>query len=697
MRILIALSFCLSLLLPATFIQAAGRFPIEVRFENPKQNVKLFKRKKSANVTLDRIVRQQSPFFRLAVDPNTPTAAAMTRDLNLVVGKYNVMRITMTYRTHDLNRGKVKMIAYTMGGKLPGNRVWHVTDAPLDTSNWVQTSTYLTIPQDAKKLHVRLMLDAGSGVVDLKNIRLDALNHNSEQLKPITLNFPQDTARYRTFSPLHLGVNMVFSLPGAYYGTLPVDHPQSQRLAFIKQLHQAGFQAVRFPGGTQSHWYLAGYPKQNKTLLKRKDANNKKQNHSAFPHGHITRWENVRQTFKQAKIKIIYQLNTSTFVDDHGKILPVLENKFTRRLGVADGKDHLQTATNALARDFEKGIFAAGQVDVWELGNEEHAKMTVEQYASIVNAYTRVLMKFDPQTPVCFSGHWEVLKHVDADVVKHLSAETSHYPFAKWPRPYPPQATSDLIQMSQSHVDMGKSCHHYAEHVAAGRRPAHMKLAVTETGIYKYFTYDPFKATSSFAHALAFAGNWPEMISEPIVNIAVLHDLESIFFGSLMYNVKFKPSLRQFSWIKPGEFVSAKPEKPMPGAELKKTFYFPNAYVPMPTTRVVAMLSQMVNTRIAHAPSDPSRQLTGNLIGISDDKVYLFICNPTDKPQRAELNLPASINPLTKGTWQSVQADHVYAVLDSEYREINMEAPNLSQTQNHLLLPACSVNLLIFQ
>ncbi|MBV1952614.1 MAG: hypothetical protein KUG64_10535 [Cycloclasticus sp.] len=225
MRILIALSFCLSLLTTPTSLMATGRFPVEVRFGNPKQNVKLFKRKKTANVTLDRMTKGQSPFFRLAVDPITPTACAMTRDIKLTAGKYSVMHITMTYRTQKLHRGKIKMVAYCLGGKLPGNRVWHVTDAPLDTSNWVQTSSYLTVPQDAKKLHVRLMLDGGSGVLDLKSIYIDALNHNSKQLKPITLNFPQDTASYHTFSPLNLGVNMVFSLGGAYYGTLPENDP----------------------------------------------------------------------------------------------------------------------------------------------------------------------------------------------------------------------------------------------------------------------------------------------------------------------------------------------------------------------------------------------------------------------------------------------------------------------------------------
>ena len=627
----LAICTCFTLLLFLTPCQGADRYPIQINFNKNTAAVKVFKRDKKAHVKLKRMTQEDVNFVRLTVDPATPTPAAITRELNLIPGKNNILRISMTCRTHNLERGHAKMIVYAFGGKLPGNRVWHLTAMPLDTSDWVTATTDLTLPQDSSKLHVRLLLSGGSGVLDLKNITIKALKHTSQSIQAIDLNFPTDQSQYRTFSPLLLGMNMVFTLPGAYHGTLPTDNPKSHRPEFIKHLKQAGIRTIRFPGGTPSHWYPAGYPKQNHELLVIKDQHNKQQHHSTYPHGHVPQWLDVHDTLKEAHIKIIYQLNTSTFVDDQGNIKPVLENKFTRRLGIADGKDHLEEATAALTRDFEKGIFAKGQVDVWELGNEEHAKMTAQQYASIANAYTRILMKYDPNTPVCISGNWhkKVLLHVDKDVVKHLTATTSHYPFSQWPRPNPIQATSDLKQMAQGHVGMPKNCQHYAQQVALGSYPKHMKLAVTETGIYKYFAYDPFKVTASYAHALCFAGNWPELISEPIVNMAVLHDLESPFFGSLMYNVKFKPNLRQFDWIDLNEVPPVKNNKPMPGAELKKTFYFPNTYVPMSITRVTAMLSQMVGSKITRAPSNNARQLTGNLIGLKDNKVYLFICNPT--------------------------------------------------------------------
>lgn len=120
---------------------------------------------------------------------------------------------------------------------------------------------------------------------------------------PVGLIVRTDEAN-NVITAYHSAVNCVFDYPGVHYGTLPTTNPESRRPEYIQALHDAGIRAIRFPGGTFSHWYLPGNPDLTSDLLTLAYKN-------AYPHGHRTRWEDVRDTLKQADIKIIYALNTS--------------------------------------------------------------------------------------------------------------------------------------------------------------------------------------------------------------------------------------------------------------------------------------------------------------------------------------------------------------------------------------------------
>jgi len=647
---------------------------------------KKFQRDKSARVELALVEEDGAKIARLSVSPDTPAVASIDHDLRLPARRGMMCVVSATYRTVNVTGAQAKLVTIARGGKTAGNGRWFATDGIAGTTPWRRETLTRVIPADAKSMKLRLYLAGGSGQILVKSVSVRPLTAADITQPPVRVRIHPDQTLSRP-TALHFAVNAVYHFPGMYDGVLPPSDPRSKRIEFIKALKAAGIRAIRFPGGMACHRYLAESQELTERLaklMKRATGDYEKD----WPRGLYPRWQDVRDTAKLAGIKIIYTFNTSFYADERGGIRPVNDCKFTQKAGLADGKDHSEEAGRALDGLFEKGIFKPGDVDYWEIGNEEFSFMKPDLYANIAAAYTRVLAKRDPGRPICYTGgRWnadliDLLS--ERSVLKQLTGVTSHYPFSRWPRPSPPTATADYEALARADVGFERSLDNFAAAQKTGRIPSHLRKSISETSVYKFFTYDPFRMTCSFAHALAFARNWPALIRHPATDMAVFHDLEATFFGMMMYHVEFNQITRRFEWL--GPHVKRAPNT-------KNRSWFIRQYVLTPTAYVMAMLSRFEGVETVAVETQPDSHLAGALVGRAPGRMLLFISNPQHEPIRLIVPWPAAWSRPTSGTWRMVEADSVYPVLAPEYRRRTLDAPMPSSGRLDVILPPLSVHL----
>lgn len=629
----------------------------------------------------------------LTVPQETPTTASMVRTINLPAADRGVLiKFSGEYQA-DMNAA-VQAVIQPLGGKESGNGDWQTQPLKSKTTGWVPFAIYRTLPTDSTKISVRLMVLRGSGTLRLRNAEVAFMSSSDlPDFETVRLT-PSEKHAAGQVTPFHLGVNVAFWFPGVYYGTLPPSNSDSNRSAFIAELQRAGVRSARFPGGTISHYYLAEgkqYTDEVLALLKRGKTKNVSME---WPKGHYPEWSNVRDALREAGIKIIYELNTSFYVDAQGSLRPICDTKYPKAAGLADGKEHYEEAAAALHRLFDNGTFRPGDVDYWEMGNEEFGKMDVEQYANIVAAYTRVLKKRDPKTPICYTGHWEVEPLLEElGVMDDLTGVTFHYPYSRWPGPSPKIATADYESFSRTDMAITKHLDRFAAKQQSGRFPSHLKRTISETGVYKYWNYDPFRMTCSFAHALAYANNWPQLMSHPSVDMATYHELESPFFGQIMYHMEFDPIARRWDWMDPNVRPQSVDMDYQGGGSARLKVRRPKTYMSMPTTRVMNMLSRFDGATVRLMDISPSGKVVQAMIGMKGAKTMLFLSSPADHPVRVVMDWPDDRPTVSRGTWTLLESDSVYAVLESEYRERLISAPMPKEGRLDILLPARSVSL----
>jgi hypothetical protein len=593
---------------------------------------------------------------------------SVSRSIHLPTDRQCMLEVHWDF-TCPQNDQDVTFVIQFGGGRMAGNGRWQTRALRSITSAWQQ---------------VTMAVDA----VDLRFMNV----HDIAADRTVTLT-PDVTHVPKRVKPFDLGVNLPFWFPGVYDGTLPDDAPGSQRKAYITALQQAGVGSVRFPGGTNSHFYLLEGPQFTRKLV-RMLAPHESNVNDDWPKGHDPAWPNVLETMRAAGIKIIYQLNTSFYVDDAGNIRPICDSKFTRSSGLADGLNHATDAAAALARLFERGVLHPGDVDYWEIGNEEFAKMTMQQYADIVTAFTRVLHQYDPLTPICYTGHWAIEPLLEqSSVMGQLTGKTFHYPYSNWPKPDPAIATADYASFALVDVGFTRSLDRFVSQQQQGQLPASLKRSITETGVYKYWTYDPFRMTCSFAHALAFASNWPELMSHPAMDLAVFHDLESPFFGMLMYHVQFSNVSRQWEWMPPNVAPQIVDDNLEGGAKARRKAQYPRQYVAMPTAHVMAMLSKFRGAQTQLMHQQPGHVISQAMIGLDGSRCLLFVACPGDEPVRLKMAWPVDWPMPDGGTWRMLDSDALEAVLDTEYRQNELPAPLPENKQLDVLLPPRSVHV----
>jgi hypothetical protein len=199
--------------------------------------------------------------------------------------------------------------------------------------------------------------------------------------------------------------------------------------------------------------------------------------------------------------------------------------------------------------------------------------------------------------------------------------------------------------------------------------------AVTETTAFKFDgDYWPSHlVVGTHAHALVYAWNWMTLLADPRCTTAVLHDLESPWFGIMRYDVGYDEKGGHFTWL---------PTRNR-DRQLRR---FPNQYVLSPTCAANKLLSELVECRVALAtvqPADPSiRAIWG-----TDNSGRDLLVVVHRSPDRKRLSLAGR----AAASAQSLTADALGSSLPEQYR---VSALTVDQARpDQLELPPWSVTL----
>ncbi|MBO5308800.1 MAG: hypothetical protein J6C40_12425 [Lentisphaeria bacterium] len=600
----------------------------------------------------------------------------LTKRFGVPRGKYKALRLTLT-TGKAVSSAPCTVIAIFIGGKVSGNHYWNFTIRPGDAASGTELIRDLTIPADSNCLELLLQMGEHGSTVPLKSVEITGLTAAHLADRAVTLKV--DTAKTVSKpTPFHFGVNMVGHFSGVRNGTLPGEQNVEKRRTFARFLKDCGIRSARYPGGTESHWYLPESKELSQKLYKMNTGRN-------VPD--LVPFTEFADAMHEAGVKVIYQLNTSFFVDEKNTIQPIASTRFTRNCKLPVTASRHVEAGAALERAFQKGILSGKRVDYWEIGNEEFAYMTPAQYADVCAAFLPVIAKYDPGKPICVTGVKNLQQELEKrNVWQYVTGVTTHYPYASWPRPAPSYKTADYDAFARADVRFSGNL--------SKRGGDGKKISVSETSIFNLWTYEPFRIQPSFAQALALCYNWGKLLSDPRVDMAVYHDFESPYFGMTRYDVSFSDLERVFKWLH-----GKNPPPPLKGrranwfvdpSSRNHTRYFAKQYVPSPGTHCYAMLAEFSGGTLYQVDAIASDGAPGGYYaGVSaDGKATVVASNPLNIPVALKLDYPGFPE---KCKYRQLDAYDNSAVTPNEYRLLSgtMVIP-----KDGILLPARSILLL---
>ncbi len=603
---------------------------------------------------------------------STGEPVRLEHSLRIGKGQFQLMKLTLLL-AEKAPVAPVNLTVIFRGGDEPGNHYWnHVVRQNIDHGGSLY-ECYLTVPRDSNNIELKLQ----PGTAKVREITLGDVTANDLKDRVVRLAVdPGKTLSKPT--AFHFGANFdSANFPGVYYGSLPASAPGSKRAEFIDFLKKSNLRSARYPGGTASHWLLPESREASQKLMKlsRKRDTPK-----------LTGWREFRDTMKEAGVKIIYQLNTSFFLDENGEIRAIDATRFPKEAKLDVSRGRYAEAAAALERNFQTGVFKPGDVDYWELGNEDYAYMSTEQYVKVCRAFIPVIAKHDPGRAICVSG----MKGLEEELKKYpeiwekITGVAVHYPYGSWPRPTPTHMTADYCSFANADVNFPKNL--------AGRASA-KKITVSETSVYNLFTYDSFRMQPSFAMGLAIAGNWPKLLNRPEVDMAVFHDFESIYFGLAFFDVSFSETGRVYKWLDGQPAPPLRTSGPawyVDPSPANSNKYFPMQYVDSPGLRTLGMLSAFSGGELYTVKAESEfGSAAGYLAGTdATGKPAVFASNPLEVPVLLRLDYPGFP---AKCRMRRLNADSFGAALAGEYRDNDRE---IVLSGGMLILPARSITLL---
>ena len=386
----------------------------------------------------------------------------------------------------------------------------------------------------------------------------------------------------KRLTALHFGANVEFFRPGLYFGSLPGSDARSRRGAFVEALQESGVRALRFPGGNAAYYYLA--ESRDATMALAHAINHWEYREELPYNNHFVTLDNLADLAQQAEIKLIYELPV-LFHRDGETTRATIKSTMSERAANYD-RDRVEQGA-AYARGIVQRLRELdAPVGAWELGNEEFAHCAAEDYAAACAAIIGAVRAEDADTPIVAVGmgkDWmpalvPALKK--RGVADEVSSYNAHYPFGNWPGPSSEDRKGDPTAFVSGDLKMERWLEGGSESRARLGVPG-TGIAVTETTAMRHRNWDAHLVAPTHAYALVYAWNWLTLLSHPAVDMAVLHDLETPFFGLMRYNVGLDPKTSRFVWLDdPGRPDALDPA-------------YPDEYVVSPTCLANSLLADL--------------------------------------------------------------------------------------------------------
>ncbi len=488
---------------------------------------------------------------------------------------------------------------------------------------WDSYDLFFTLPENAVSFRLECGLFKAAGSADFDRIFVEPRPAVAEMLaesSPLAVKVTPDTAK-EELPEMLFGLNAEFRYPGIYFGTLPEENPQNRRREFADALNRAGARVLRFPGGMPAHWYFTEGPEAMQKLAKLLP-----QHAHYYTAMYYPRFEDVLDFCRRYGFEMYFEINTMFFVDSDGEVKPIAENNYKKNLPQLYDRNRLPEATAAFKRFVAK--LPPGAIRYWEFGNEEFALMSVEEYAAIITAFLPIIKAYNPDASITVTGNtWPVAlcellaKNGVIDDINYLSA---HYP---WGSHWYPEAgkRADLERFVCGKLDWAMNTNAHLKMLRAAGFDK-VKMAGNETSVFKFHqTWDPHRVIYTPAQGLLFAANWIEAMKLNDMDVLTFHDLESPFFGMILFNQYYDPraGLGSFKLLKKGDSV---PPVETPAEQL----WF-NRYLVLPSGEAMRVLSNHVNMNVLATeittPAATKRPLFDLLASADGDRLLVTLVN----------------------------------------------------------------------
>jgi hypothetical protein len=458
----------------------------------------------------------------------------------------------------------------------------------LKDSRWQSYSMEMDIPAATESMRIKAGLFDCCGTVTIDRIIIrntPSVKELLQQADPITVEISNKAIK-PLLNPLLFSVNAEYFFEGTYVGTLPEKDKKNKREEYAKLLKQAGVRFLRFPGGMPAHYYFAEGKKYQRKLVT--ELLPKYKRYSRYPRSFYIEFADIMEFCRDFNIEMLYQTNTHFYVNSKGRIRAITNNKLAQKCPGLYDRDRVNEAAEALGRIIDS-IPAGCKIKYWEIGNEEFARMSVDEYAAIVTAFTRVIKAKVPDAVIIATGNvWTVelcKKLKKSGVIDDIQYLALHYPWGDhWlPEKGKKEANKDLNRfvMGELSWEINLNAHRKMLDKAGFKD---IKLAGTETNVFKFHKWHPHSVINTPAQALLLAHNWIEAMKIKDLDVLTYHEIASTYFGMIYYNSYYNPARKMFSFI-PKSMKQCPPGVP-------KKYFYKDKYVLLPSAKVFGMLSK---------------------------------------------------------------------------------------------------------
>ena len=177
--------------------------------------------------------------------------------------------------------------------------------------------------------------------------------------------------------------------------------------------------------------------------------------------------------------------------------------------------------------------------------------------------------------------------------------------------------------------------------------------------------------------ALNTAHQWGEAVFETPWDVTTLHDLESSYFGAVLYNKKFNPETRYF--VETGAEMKTE--------DITEDYRFEDDYMVSPSARAVALLSQHIGGTALKPSKDSSYRAVSAFASEKDGKVTLTVVNRMNTEKSVSVKLNGISLPSQTAEGQCLYSDNLSAMLPREYSQSDEQLTVVGDTVSFTARP----------